>query len=123
MSDPKDHRPAEVMASATSVGGDLDRQGMTQPVTQAEIDDIVNDVHMPIEERVERLKDLTGRLEERGNIDDGVEFDPLSGQLSEALNMLAEGGHVYGTVEAGEHAPPSRSDARAPDDFRDDETR
>lgn len=121
MSDPQNHRSAGVVANDTAVERDGDTPEISQRVSQAEIDDIVNDVHMPIEERIERLKVLTARLETRGNIDDGAEFDPFSAQISEAMNMLAEGGHVYGTSEAPEVEPDSRTGTRAPDDIGDND--
>ncbi len=123
MSDLQNHRSSEVMASDTSTEAEADQPGIGGSVTQAEIDDVVNNVQMPIEERVERLKALTARLGTRANIDSGDEFDPLSAQISEAMNMLADGGHVYGTAGAAGLDTDGSSKVRSPDDFSDDETR
>lgn len=123
MSDPQNHRSDAVNASDTNMTSDADQTGIGRPVTQADIDDIVNDVHMPIEERMERLQALTAQLGARDEIDSGAEFDPLSAQLSEALNMLAQGGHEYGTVEALEVDPDSGADSSMSDSYGDDGTR
>ena len=98
MSGPQDQGSAQGPETMAGAGGD--RTGDDRPVTQAEIDDIVNDIHMPIEERVVRLKALTDRLGTPPDSGQDAESDPLLAQLSEAMNMLAEGGHVFGTGEA-----------------------
>lgn len=100
----------------TAVGDDGDTPGLSQPITQAEIDDLVNDTTMPLEERQERLQAYAAALDEREQIDRGGEFDPLSTQIAEALAMLGQGGHTYGTPEAVGLDPSTRSDAMSPDD-------
>lgn len=99
-----------------AVGDDGDAPGLSQPITQAEIDDVLNDTTMPIEERQARLEAYAAALGEREQIDRGGEFDPLRNQIAEALTLLAEGGHAYGTPEATGLDPQSRSDALSPDD-------
>jgi len=106
----------------TEVGADDDQPGIAQPVTQDEIDDILNNPAMTIEEKQARLASLAGQFDDRSDIDRGSEFEPLEMQVRDAIAMLAEGGHAYGTLESVGMDPDSRSDARAPDDF-DNEVR
>lgn len=108
-----------VLPLDTAVGDDADTPGISQPFTQAEIEDLVNDTTMPIEERVERLHGMAETLGTREEMDRGGEFDPLIEQINEALGLLADGGHTYGTPESVGLDPEYRSDARAPDDTDD----
>ena len=119
MSDTGRFGDAGLLAGDTPVGDDGDAPGIAQPVSQAEIDDLLNDATMPIEERRARLEAIAAQLGERGAIDRGGDFEPMQGQLDEALSMLAEGGHTYGVPEAVGLDPESRSDARSPDDDRE----
>lgn len=113
---PSDLRGDGVVPVDSAVGEDGDAPGISQPVTQAEIDDLIGDTTMPIEERRARLEDYAARIGARGEIDRGGEFGPLQTQIAEALSLLAEGGHAYGTPEATGLDPETRSDARAPDE-------
>ncbi len=101
----------------TEVGEDDDRPGISQPVTQDEIDDILSNTAMTIEEKQARLSALAGQMDIRETTDRGSEFEPLDMRIQDALSMLADGGHAYGTAESVGMDPESRSDARAPDDF------
>ncbi|UIJ72914.1 hypothetical protein [Aurantimonas sp. HBX-1] len=105
-----------ILAADIEVGGDADQPGISQPVTQAEIDDILNSPDMLVEEKQARLEELARQVGYRETIDQGDEFDPLGLQISEALNLLAQGGHNYSTVEETGFDPEGRSDARSPDD-------
>jgi len=117
MSDMHDHTESDVVPLDIEVGDDADQPGISQPVSQAEIDDILNSPDMPIEERQARLEDLAQRIGTRENIDLGNEFHPLEQQINEALNMIAEGGHTYGTLQSTGLDPDVRSDAHSPDDW------
>ncbi|MFD2236326.1 hypothetical protein [Aureimonas populi] len=99
-----------------AVGEDGDSPGIAQPITQAEIDDLVNDAGMPIEERRERLEAIAAALGARDSIDRGGEFGPMQSQIAEALSLLAEGGHAYGTASSTGLDAEARSDARSPDE-------
>lgn len=101
----------------TEVGADDDRPGIAQPVTQDEIDDILNNPAMTLEEKQHRLAALAGQMDDRADIDRGSEFEPIAMQIRDAMDMLADGGHAYGTAESIGMDHESRSDARAPDDF------
>lgn len=98
------------------VGTDGDQPGISQPVTQDELDDILNDPNLPLEERRAMLEAIASRIEAREAGDRGDEFAPLRQQIGSALTMLAEGGHIYGEAESVGLDPEYRSDARAPDD-------
>lgn len=121
MSDPHNHTETDIIAVEEEIGDDDNQPGISQPVTQAEVEDILNSPGMTIEERQERLEELARQVGTRDVIDQGGEFDPLQQQISEALNMLAQGGHTYGTLEAAGLDPEARSDARSPDDLPDDD--
>lgn len=116
MSDATGRDQAEILAVDQGVGDDDDMGGLAQPVTQAEVEDALNSPQIPIEERVARLQEMARRLGYRQNVDRAGEFDPLIAQINEGLNMLAEGGHAYGTLESSGLETDARSDARAPDD-------
>ena len=115
MSDQHDARPAELIASASEDSGDAGQPEIGKPISQAEIDDLVNDTQMPIEERTERLQSLARQLGVPETVDSGGEFDPLSAQVSEALSFLAQGGHVYGKTDATGPDFESERRCRSPD--------
>lgn len=112
-----------VIAADMDVGGDADQPGISQPITQAEIEDILNNPEMLVEEKQARLEELSQRVGYRETIDAGDEFNPLGMQISEALNLLADGGHNYSAVEETGFDPEGRSDAKSPDeiDWSEDE--
>lgn len=110
-----------ILADDSSVGDDGDPPGIAQPITQAEIDDVLNDPAMTIEEKQAMLQRYADRLGARDDIDRGGDFHPLEAQVSEALAMLAEGGHAYGDAESVGMDPDSRSDARSPDEIDGDQ--
>lgn len=70
------------------------------PVTQSEIDALLNDDQMPVEERSARLQALAERAGVE-RTDEGT-VDPLLLQINEALGFLAGGGHSYAEHEAAE---------------------
>ncbi|MBB4002465.1 hypothetical protein [Aurantimonas endophytica] len=86
-------------AGGTNVTGDADMSGVSQPVTEAEIEDIINSPDMLIEEKQARLEELSRRVGYREPVDEGEDFNPLGLQISEALNLLADGGHTYSAVD------------------------
>ncbi|WP_244493664.1 hypothetical protein [Aureimonas sp. AU4] len=116
MIDPALHDRA-VLATDSEVGDDDDPPGIAQPVTQAEIDDILNDPAMTIEEKQATLQRYADQIGARDDIDRGGDFHPLEMQIAEAIAMLAEGGHAYGDAESVGMDPESRSDARSPDEI------
>ena len=116
MSDRPTPHQSDVLPVDQAVGGDADSPGIAQPVTQDEIDDILNDQTMPIEERQMRLEDIRNRLGVRESADRGSDMSALEYQIDEALSLLADGGHVYGTLEGAGIDPSERADTRSPDD-------
>ena len=61
-----------------------------------------------------------GRSRPRFRLPDQSEWTfELIEQINEALGLLADGGHTYGTPESVGLDPEYRSDARAPDDTDD----
>ncbi|MER0237904.1 hypothetical protein [Fulvimarina sp. MAC8] len=118
MSDQPTRTEADIVPVDQAVGGDADNPGITQPVTQDEIDDILNNQTMPIEERQMRLEELRSRIGTRENADRGDDMSAIEMQLSEALGLLADGGHTYSTAEGVGMDPAGRADARSPDDER-----
>ncbi|MEN3791494.1 hypothetical protein [Fulvimarina sp. MAC3] len=118
MSDQPTRTEADIVPVDQAVGGDADNPGIAQPVTQDEIDDILSNQAMTIEERQMRLEELRSRVGARQNADRGDEMSAIEMQLSEALGLLADGGHTYATAEGVGMDPAGRADARAPDDDR-----
>ncbi|MBB3950454.1 hypothetical protein [Aureimonas jatrophae] len=119
VSDPALH-DRTVLAYDSEVGDDDDPPGIAQPLTQAEIDDVLNDPAMTIEEKQATLQRYADQIGTRDDIDRGGDFHPLETQIAEALAMLAEGGHAYGDAESVGMDPDSRSDARSPDEIERD---
>ncbi|MDY8110377.1 hypothetical protein U0C82_14640 [Fulvimarina sp. 2208YS6-2-32] len=107
---------ANILPIDQAIGGDADTQGIAQPVTQAEIDDVLNNPTLPIEERQKRLEEIRARIGSRENADRGDDMSAIEMQISEALGLLAGGGHTYATAESVGMDPASRADARSPDD-------
>jgi len=106
-----------VLAEDSDVGGDGDAPGIAQPITQAEIDDLLNDPALTIEEKQATLQRYADQVGARDEIDRGGDMSPLEAQIGEALSLLAGGGHAYGDLESVGFDPDSRSDARAPDEI------
>ena len=94
MSDTGSNGSNRISAADIEVGGDDDQPGISQPITQAEIEDILNSPDMLVEEKQARLHELSRRVGYRDDINQGEAFDPLGQQISEALNLLADGGHT-----------------------------
>jgi len=109
-------RPIDAALGADGSGSDV----AARP-TRAEIDDLLSDPALTIEEKRDRLAVYTGQTTDRGDVDRGSEFEPLEMQLRDALAMLAEGGHSYGTVEPTEMDAETRSAERAADDAEGDD--
>ncbi|RFC66280.1 hypothetical protein DYI37_02180 [Fulvimarina endophytica] len=118
MSDHPTRTEANILPVDQAIGGDADSPGIAQPVTQAEIDDLLNNSTLPIEERIRRLEEIRARIGARETIDRGDDTSMVESQINEALGLLADGGHTYATAEAVGQDPASRADARSPDDDR-----
>ena len=117
MSDTNLTHDRTVLALDADIGGDGDNPGISQTLTLAEIDDVLSNTAMTIEEKRARLEQFAGQMGDREAIDRGSEFEPLELQIRDALSMLADGGHAYGSAESVGMDPDYRSDARAPDDL------
>jgi len=70
-----------------------------QPLTQADLDDVLSNPGMTIDEKRAWLAAYAGQAAEGCEADRGGEFEPLEMQIRDALSMLADGGHLYGAVE------------------------
>jgi hypothetical protein len=101
-------KPGSGRVAATDLNGDA--PGAGEPVTEAEIEDILNSPDMLVEEKQARLEELARRAGYRGDHDGADEVDPLGLQISEALNLLADGGHNYTTFgDVGEKSEAGAS--------------
>jgi hypothetical protein len=98
-------------AGGTNVTGDADMSDVSQPVTEAEIEDILNSPDMLIEEKQARMEELSRRVGYREPVDEGEDFNPLGLQISEALNLLADGGHTYSAVDETDLDPEGATGA------------
>ena len=116
MSDTGSKGSDHIVAADMETGGDDGHSGIRQSVSQAEIEDILNSPDMLIEEKQARLHELSQRIGYRDDVDQGEDFDPLGLQISEALNLLADGGHTYSAFGDTGLDLEGRSDASSPDD-------
>ncbi|MBE7186225.1 MAG: hypothetical protein INR68_17665 [Methylobacterium mesophilicum] len=66
-----------------------------EPVSQVDIDDVLNDPRLSPAERQARLSELRQRILDDRHADGNEEYEPLGTRIADALSMLAEGGHDY----------------------------
>ena len=116
MSDTSGRTQSDIVPVDEEIGGNGDMPGISQPITQDVVDDILNDPSLLVEERQARLEELRRQIGARESADLGGDMSALELQLNEALNILAGGGHTYGGLEAAGMDPHDRADARSPDD-------
>lgn len=78
--------------------------GVDEPVSQAEIDAIIDDPVLSPTEKQARLEELRERILNQEHAAHEEDYLPFEARIMDALSMLAEGGHDYGT------AAPAKSD-------------
>lgn len=94
-----------------------------EPVSQGEIDDVLNDPRLSPAERLARLGDLRQRILDDRHADGDEEYEPLRTRIADALSMLAEGGHDYdGSLRVEGEGAGGRGDPMD-DTSTDDEVR
>lgn len=89
MSDHRIHHDAEA-----------DGPGTMLPTMPAGIDRITNRPGMPVEDRQTGFPELADQVAPEERTVGVDEFAPLDVQIGEALAMLAQGGHLYGSPGA-----------------------
>jgi hypothetical protein len=87
-----------------------------QPLTQADLDDVLSNPGMTIDEKRAWLAAYAGQAAEGREADRGGEFEPLDMQIRDALSILADGGHLYGAAEPEGSEPAVESSTSSLDD-------
>lgn len=99
-----------VVSVYSSVGGDGDMPGLSQPIAQADIEDLLYDTYHPVEERIELLKELKEDLEARMNADRGEEFGGLVMEIEAALAELQSRSTVSASASSAGLDPADRNE-------------
>jgi hypothetical protein len=100
MSDSRLFQDRTIRTTSAETGRDDGSRSIPQPLTQADIDDVLSNPGMTIEEKRAWLTAYAGQAVERGETDRNGEFEPLEMQIRDALSMLADGGHAYGAADS-----------------------
>lgn len=107
---------ADVVGQETEVGEDDDAPGIAQPLSQAEIDELLYGDDWSAEERLERLRDFRDDLRSREAADFGTD-DPGS-LLREIIAAIARLERSYGEgmdPSSVDHNPEDHRETLAPD--------
>lgn len=107
---------ADVVGQESEVGEDDDAPGIAQPLSQAEIDELLYGDEWSAEERLERLRDFRDDLRSREAADFGTD-DPGS-LLREVIAAIARLESSYGEgmdPSSVDHNPEDHRETLAPD--------
>ena len=118
----RDHQfQSTPLAEDYEVGDDSDLPGDDQPITQDDIDEILNSPNATVEERRAMLLELLNDIGARRGMDAVNEYDSLAGEIDAALATLDTTGDGIGTPGAYGFDPEDR--AQSPDEIleRDEE--
>ena len=118
------HFQSTPLAEDFEVGDDSDLPGRDQPITQDEIDEILNSPDTSVDERRAMLMDLLEDVRTRRSMDPADQFDSLAQEIEAALAALDASGDGIGTPGAFGFAPEDRVDS--PEDIlqrQEDEAR
>jgi len=118
----RDHQfQSTPLAEDFLVGDDSDLPGRDQPITQDEIDEILNSPDTTVEERRAMLLQLLDDVETRRSMDTAGQFDSLASEIQAALAALDTPGDGIGTPGAFGFDPGDR--AASPEEImeRDEE--
>jgi hypothetical protein len=101
--------PAMPLAEEYDVGDDSDLPGYDQPITQDDIDAVVNSARGTVEERRKLLRSMLDDLQARQGMDESAEFGDLVGEIERALATLDMPSDGIGTPGAYAHDPADRA--------------
>ena len=93
------------LAEEYEVGDDSDLPGYDQPITQDDVDAVVNSARGTVEERRELLRRMLDDLQARQGMDESAEFGDLIGEIERALATLDMPPDGIGTPGAYAHDP------------------
>ncbi|RYG28495.1 hypothetical protein EON81_28425 [bacterium] len=100
MSDSRLFQDRTIRTTSAETGRDDGSRSILQPLTQADIDDVLSNPGMTIDEKHAWLTAYAGQAAEQSDADRGGEFEPLEMQIRDAFSMLADGGHAYGAADS-----------------------
>lgn len=106
------------LAADFQVGGDADRSGISQPITQDDIDAIAMS-SMPIAERRAELMALRQRIISREAGDFGEDMDELLSSVQRAISGLDRPIDTETSRSSLGADPDERIDALSPDELSD----
>lgn len=107
---------ADVVGQETEVGDDDDPPGIAQPLSQAEVDELLYGDEWSAEERLQRLREFRDDLRSREAADFGTD-DPGS-LLREVIAAIARLERAYGEgmdPSSVDHNPEDHRETLAPD--------
>ena len=107
--------PAMPLAEEYDVGDDSDLPGYDQPITQDDVDAVVNSARGTVDERRELLRRMLDDLQARQGMDESAEFGDLIGEIERALATLDMPSDGIGTP--GAYAHDSADRALQPDEI------
>lgn len=107
---------ADVVSQETDVGDDGDAPGISQPLSQAEIDELLYGDGWSAEDRLERLRDFRDDLQSREAADFGTD-DPryLLKEVSAAIARLERSFGEGMDPSSVDHNPEDHRETLAPD--------
>jgi hypothetical protein len=97
------------LAEEYDVGDDSDLPGYDQPITQDDVDAVLNSSRGTIEERRTLLRRMLDDLQARQGMDESAEYGDLIAQVRGALATLARPADGLGTPSAYAHEPTERA--------------
>lgn len=110
------HMNRSVESQDTRNDGDGEQVIIAQPLSQAEIDELLYSDEYPREERLARLREMRLELSEREISDFGSD-DPgaLLGQIEEAIAQLEDGVGEFMDPASVDHNPEDHRETLSPD--------
>jgi hypothetical protein len=100
--------PTMPLAEEYDVGDDSDLPGYDQPITQDDIDAVLNSARGTVEERRQLLRRMLDDLQARQGMDESAEFSDLIGEIDRALATLDMPSDGVGTPGAYAHDAADR---------------
>ena len=97
------------LAENFDVGDDSDLPGNDQPITQDDIDEILNSPSSSVDERRAMLMDLLDDINARRGMDPANDYTSMAEEISAALAALDDPGDGIGTPGAFGFDPDDRA--------------
>jgi hypothetical protein len=116
-------RHGTILPQSNGFDGSEDSPGIAQPISQSEIEDLLYNDERPVDERIDRLRELRDEAAIRASGDNGSDAWILLRELENALDLLiqdeeaADGNSEFAVFDAAyEVDPADHLEALSPDD-------